>query len=553
MSIEARPLYDERNAYTNPDGTLGFKCCGGNSSKPAYLINDVGIPALTANVRSIMVSNGMNPDEPYCPACQTALEQLRDELEEGGPAFVSMVATIASFIPGFGTAVAVVLQGGLALAEGEDITDAFIDGIKAAIPGGAISEAAFAAGQAALEGKDPEGIVLAGAFGALNLPKQVEDAISTGLQIMQSLAKGEPVAKVALDTAYAQLPDWGQRAVDIGMALKDGRSPAEIIIEQSQKMLPPYLQVAMAAGQSVGHAQALQSQIVPPGPTIALGRADISPGNDALARKGQIIGQTNSLTFHARAMASYAPQLVTTDAWRRGFDIGIATAAGHTLPGPGQDAVRKTLTTIAEMNGFDSARLLQYKIENERQTNMSMGMVFRVVPNTAAEESRNTDLSNQGLVIAMANPQVAAARALNTDPRYKYGFDIGTAAALGQTMNGPGKDTIRLSLGQRTPGPGALPQFVASQGGSAEAQQGFDTALQLQFGLAKGGVVLSNHPVVAAGQLVTSGMVGTGTSAAQKAGAMTAVVANPAAKAGATAVVAANTGFWAKLKSFFGL
>ena len=161
---------------------------------------------------------------------------------------------------------------------------------------------------------------------------------------------------------------------------------------------------------------------------------------------------------------------------------------------------------------------------------------------TAAQQAANAGYAAKGAQIASGSPQVAALRALNPDPRYTLGFDIGTGIAVGQLINGPGKDAVRATLG---------PEY----GGSGAAQQGFDTALQLQFGITKGGLVLSAHPAVAAGQLVTSGMVGTGTSPDQKAGAMQAAASNPATKAGAASVVAAHTGLsgvWASIKEFFG-
>lgn len=547
MSVQARQLYDIRNQSTQADGSLVYTCCEGQAPVPAWRLFDA-MPDVAVAIRSSMIAQGVNADEPWCRGCSTVLEQVRDGFEEGGPAFISLIAAVASFIPGLGTAVAVVLRAGLSLAEGQDIDDAFIEGCKAAIPGGVVAEMAFNAGQAALRGESLEDI----GIDALPLSSTIKDAIKVGLQIAEQIASGTPIAKILLDQAYAALPEYGQRAVDIAVAIEDGRSPAEIIVEQTQRDLPPWLQVGLTAGMAVGFAQNLQANVTPQG-IGALGRIDTAPGNDELARRGSIMVRADSLAWHQSRLLSWPPQKVTNDEWRRGYFIGTAVSYGYSLAGPGQDVVRATMKSISEFNGFDAARALQYKQTLERQKAQAMSIVLRVIPNTAAEESRNADLSAQGLNIAMNNPTVATARALNADPGYKYGFDIGTAAAIGQTGNGAGKDEIRLSLGSRTPGPGAPNAFVANHGGGPAMQQGFDTAIQLQFGITKSGVVLSTHPAVAAGQLVTSGMIGTGTSPDQKAGAMTALASNPSTKAGAASVVNDQKSFFDKIWEFFGL
>ena len=169
---------------------------------------------------------------------------------------------------------------------------------------------------------------------------------------------------------------------------------------------------------------------------------------------------------------------------------------------------------------------------------LSLGRVI-----TAEQQAQNARYAASGRLIASTNPPVAEARALSADPGYQRGFDIGTAMAIGQSLNGPGKDAVRALLGpQRDPN------------GTQQTQAGFDTALQLQFGLTKGGIVLSTHPGVAAGQLVASGMIGTGTSADQRVNAAKQLVTTGATKAGAVNVIDAHKkGFFARILDFFGL
>jgi hypothetical protein len=258
MSVQVRELYDGRNAFLQADGSVGYRCCGGNSSIPVYLAGAIS-PSHAQAIRQSMIAKGINPDAPWCKGCSTVLEDFRDAIEEGGPAFVSMLATVASFIPGIGTAVAAVLSSALALAQGKDLSDAFIAGLKGALPGGAVTQAAFSAGQAALQGKSIEDIGIS----MLPIPEAAQKALTEGLKITVALANGEPVSDVMLQAGYNALPEWGQRGADLARALGDGRSFAEILVEQSQRTLPPFLQTGILAGAAVGHAQALRSRFTP--------------------------------------------------------------------------------------------------------------------------------------------------------------------------------------------------------------------------------------------------------------------------------------------------
>ncbi len=113
---------------------------------------------------------------------------------------------------------------------------------------------------------------------------------------------------------------------------------------------------------------------------------------------------------------------------RRGADIGLAAAEGHTLPGPGKEAIRASLAA-EERPGFDAA--------------VSFSL----------DRNRNADLARRGLVISEADPSVAAARGADSAVLYRLGFDIATGffgdpalGALGRTATGPGSLKVRDAL-----------------------------------------------------------------------------------------------------------
>lgn len=169
-----------------------------------------------------------------------------------------------------------------------------------------------------------------------------------------------------------------------------------------------------------------------PMPTVELGLLDV------LAAKGEVIARADPLAVALRDLEPDGPS-------RRGFDIGMAVAEGHTLPGPGKDKLRDGLDP-AEQIGFVSA--------------VSFSL----------ERNRNVDHASRGAAVARLNPVVANARTLNPSIWYWLGFDVATGifgdpalGARGNTLRGPGSEAIRTAL-------------------SPDAQRGFDASVALHLG-----------------------------------------------------------------------
>jgi hypothetical protein len=161
---------------------------------------------------------------------------------------------------------------------------------------------------------------------------------------------------------------------------------------------------------------------------------------NALAAKGEAIANEDPLAVELRNQQPEGPV-------RRGFDIGMAAAEGQTLPGPGKDRIRDSLSP-AEQEGFTTA--------------VSFSL----------ERNRNAKLAATGAAIAKVDPIVAAARTAGRrrlDVLYGLGFDIATGifgdpalGAQGNTATGPASLKIRDSL-------------------SAAGQRGFDASVKLHL------------------------------------------------------------------------
>ena len=155
----------------------------------------------------------------------------------------------------------------------------------------------------------------------------------------------------------------------------------------------------------------------------AAGAAGEAPVDvEPLAAQGEAIASAGPLAFELRTREP-------NDAGRRGFDIGMAAAEGHTAPGPGKDRIRDSLPPD-ERGGFNNA------------------VAFSL------ERNRHVALAINGAAIAVSDPLVARARIVDPDVFYWLGFDIATGifgdpalGALGNTATGPGSLRIRDSLG----------------------------------------------------------------------------------------------------------
>ncbi len=141
---------------------------------------------------------------------------------------------------------------------------------------------------------------------------------------------------------------------------------------------------------------------------------------DVLVTKGEAIANMDPLAI---ALRSSLPDAAS----RRGFNIGMAVAEGHTLPGPGKDSFGRTLRP-------------------EEQSGYAKGVRFSV------DRNRNLEFATKGAAIANVDAVVAKARTAIPSAFYSLGFDIAAGIfadeplGKGHTLEGPGSQAIRDGL-----------------------------------------------------------------------------------------------------------
>ncbi len=141
---------------------------------------------------------------------------------------------------------------------------------------------------------------------------------------------------------------------------------------------------------------------------------------DDLAAKGFLLSTGSPLTTSLR-------NKLGENKARRGFDIGLAVVEGNGALPPEIAKIRGNLTP-EEQKGFDAAISFSATRDKERTADAA------------------GDLVPRGKILTSEDPLAVEYRRQQPNAEAQRGFEIGMAAAEGQTLPGPGKDKIRGSL-----------------------------------------------------------------------------------------------------------
>jgi len=194
-----------------------------------------------------------------------ALGQLHGALA-GAKTLAPYVQTVVSFVPGVGQGISAGIGGALALAQGQNISEALLSAAKSAIPGGPAAQAAFSVASDAMQGKPISTIAIDAIPGVSPAAKQ---ALIAGLGAAKDVAAGKNVSTVVLDNALHQLPPAYQRAVQVGVALghaKNLQSAAGAAVHGAA-------QLATVAAQGSAAAQAFARGVRTPAVLSAMNAA----------------------------------------------------------------------------------------------------------------------------------------------------------------------------------------------------------------------------------------------------------------------------------------
>lgn len=180
---------------------------------------------------------------------------------------------------------------------------------------------------------------------------------------------------------------------------------------------------------------------------------------NALAVKGEALANEDPMALELRTKQR-------SDAARRGFDIGMGVADGHTAPGPGKDRVCASLSPIEQRPCYVA---VSFSVDRNKYAALATKGAELAKDDHLLERGSNLDIGRNG-----------------TEILYRLGFHIGIAAAEGQTLPGPGKQKIQDSL-------------------SEYSKRGFATAVKFSLDrnrypdrAARGAAIADQDPTVAA-------------------------------------------------------
>jgi hypothetical protein len=145
---------------------------------------------------------------------QAIMSSLKKELQ-AFKAVAPYAQMVISVIPGIGQGVSAALSAGLALAEGQSISDVMKAGLIGALPGGPLVKAAITMGvetiQHVAKGERVDLATLAQTAGGiasstLGLPIVAKNALLAGISTVGAIVKGQPLDKAVTDGAIKGLP-----------------------------------------------------------------------------------------------------------------------------------------------------------------------------------------------------------------------------------------------------------------------------------------------------------------------------------------------------------
>lgn len=138
--------------------------------------------------------------------------------------------TVLSLAPGVGSGISGAIGAGLAIADGQPITEALKQGLKDAAPGGPAGRAIMSVATGVMSGKPIDKIAL----DAIPIPDAQKEALAKALEVTKAVASGQRIDKIALDQAKG-------------------------VIESVAKQVGPDVAKSLKVGIAVGHAEQLQA------------------------------------------------------------------------------------------------------------------------------------------------------------------------------------------------------------------------------------------------------------------------------------------------------
>lgn len=254
-----------------------------NAPKVLKQIPVVGAPAAAVTsltLAPVKVANGVISGQRLD---KIALGQLKDGVS-AATTIAPYAQTVLSIVPGVGTGAAGVIGAATALAKGKPITDAVVEGIRGSLPGGPVAQAAFNAAYAGVQGKPITAVALA----AVPIPDDSKKLIVAGINATRDIANGKRVDEAIVKRALAVAPPDVRKALQVGMAVSQGKNLQKAVIMAAKGAVPMPALVVNSA-KNVATAKQLADSVIK-----GVNRKVRSPKDKAVKAKAQAILKTTN-------------------------------------------------------------------------------------------------------------------------------------------------------------------------------------------------------------------------------------------------------------------
>jgi hypothetical protein len=365
----------------------------------------------------------------FCPRCETWLESVWSDVLAAIPAVARGIAMIASYIPVYGTALSLVINATVSLAEGEPVDQALVDAVGRSLPGQPASGAIYGAAVGIARGERLDHAALDGTVEGLGLSPEIGAVLKIADQVLSSLASGQNITAATYDVIRQQLPPEAQQGMDIARQLASGESATGIFLTQAEQMALE--KVKSDAANLIDQAK--------------------DQGADAVAAAQ---AQADSLYNQYAAEFGYQMAIDRLDSsaqtWiQMGISGGSALRASEQLIG--------TFGTVPESNVAQNTALY-----NQGKALIDSGIKYNGIP-----VSQILNYPSFSIVIddfdSLNNVWVKRAKSYVVTDAWRLGFTIAIAVCDGCSERGPGQTAVY--------------QTMAEGGG----RDGFDAGQAVQF------------------------------------------------------------------------
>lgn len=341
-----------------------------------------------------------------------ALNQLKTQLHDFKQV-APYAQMVISVVPGIGQGISGALSAGLALAEGQSITDALKAGLIGALPGGPLVKAVVTMGVETIQhvakgdkfdfqtfSQTAGGV----ASSALGLPVAAKNALVAGIATTGAIASGKSIDKAVTDGAIMGLP------------LTD--SVKKVMTDAST------LSLDLAHGKKIDAAITSKiNAIVASLPATNPLHINVKTGLDAMKKVGA--GNTEKLmavalqSGLADTLVSMGAQTLPTDA-QKAIKSGIALGSGVVVQEQRKTQINKVAGKLSE-SGIQIAK-----------ADPLFGEARKIASTKNA--TKGFDLASGLLQQQVGLGDVATARN-GLDATQKIGFDIAAAVRVGAVSN----------------------------------------------------------------------------------------------------------------------